>query len=53
MTVLQFRIHTHLADHSFVQALYAEVAYDDAIGMTAILQASICTAVLVEPQRAP
>ena len=34
--MLHFLIHTHLADHSFEQALYAEVAYDDAIGMTAI-----------------
>ena len=42
-------MHTHLADHSFVQALYAEVAYDDAIGMTAILRARNCTAALIEP----
>ena len=51
--MLQFRIHTHLADHSFVQALYAEVAYNDAIGMTPILQGSISIAGLVEPQSAP
>ena len=50
--MLRFLIHTHLLDHSFEQALHAEVAYDDAIGMTAILQGSISTAVLMDSQSA-